>query len=226
MKLAQVLLINVAMVAVALVVYDQLRPEASVPARERAAPRGTDAAALEQRLSALEARRHPSSPALARPDEPEPAAGEPPITEPAPEKPRPTGGESRASAAAPDVVTAEEIRRFRRVREAVRREDAVARNKAWVDRALDKLSVRLTAKQRAKIHVAYAAFEPRVKEIWTEVKEEAQKTIAAGGDVDRATIVTSTTARIQQEFARTITDVVDHPADAEAVAKALMPDKR
>jgi len=240
MKLIQVVLINLATVAVALVVYDQLRSEPSGPSRERARPRGTDAATLEGRLQALEAERDPSLRAAAgadarvfeRLDELEAAvwgwaaSGGVPATEPAPDETRTTQGESLAPVASPDVPNAVDTRRFRQLREAVRREDSVKRNKVRVDRALDKLSVRLTKRQRARIHVEFAAFEPRVKQIWTEVKEEAQKTIAAGGDVDRGEIVTATTATIQQEFAKTLTDIVDHPADAEAVAKTLMPGGR
>ncbi|MHC4819591.1 MAG: hypothetical protein ACYTF8_16220 [Planctomycetota bacterium] len=237
MKLVQVLLINVATVAVALVVYDQLRTEASGPSRERTGPRVADTAALDQRLAALEAERHPSLRAeggtdarvFERLDELEAAvwggyaaaAGDPTAKETTP-----TDGAKSPPVAVSDAPSAREILRFRQVREAVRREDSVQRNKARVDRALDKLSVRLTNGQRARIHVAFAAFEPRVKEIWTDVKTQAQQTIAAGGEVDRGEIVTSTTATIQQEFAKTITEIVDHPADAEAVAKTLMPGKR
>jgi hypothetical protein len=242
MKLVQVLLINLATVAVALVVYDQLRTEASGPSRERAGPRAPDTAALEGRLSALEAERDPSLRAFAgadvrvikRLDELEAAVwggyaaatDGPPATAPTQDEARATDGERPAPVASADVPGAPEIRRFRQLREAVRREDSVKRNKARVDRALDKLSVRLTERQRAGIHVAFAAFEPRVKEIWTEVKTQAQQTIADGGDVDRGEIVTTTTATIQQEFARTLTGIVDHQADAEAVAKTLMPGKR
>ncbi|MHC4732625.1 MAG: hypothetical protein ACYS6Z_18815, partial [Planctomycetota bacterium] len=179
MKLVQVLLVNFATVAVALVAYDQLRSEASGPSRERARPHVPDTAALEQRLQALEAER-PLARAAAgtdarvfeRLDELEAAvwgryaaatAGLP-ATEPAPGETRPTEGETPAPpVASSDVPSAREIRRFRQVREAVRREDSVKRNKARVDRALDKLSVRLTKRQRARIHVAFAAFEPRVK---------------------------------------------------------------
>ena len=56
MKLVHVLLINLATVTVVLVVYDQLRGEASGPSQERASrPRGIDTAALDARLQALEA---------------------------------------------------------------------------------------------------------------------------------------------------------------------------
>ena len=58
------------------------------------------------------------------------------------------------------------------------------------------------------------------------MKTQARETIAAGGDVDRGEIVTTTTALIQKEFASTLTDIVDHQADAEAISEALMPAKR
>ena len=242
MKLVQVLLLNIATVAIALVAYDQLRSEANGPTRERARPHVPDTAVLEQRLQTLEAER-PLARAAAgtgarvfeRLDELEAAvwggyaagnAGQP-AAEPAPDETNPTEGETPAAPGAfSDIPGAREIRRFRQLREAVRREDSVKRNKARVDRALDKLSVRLTERQRARVHVAFAAFEPRVKEIWTDVKTQAQQTIAAGGEVDRGEIVATTTATIQQEFAQTLTDVVDHHADAEAVAKTLLPGKR
>ena len=60
MKLAQVILLNVATVVLALVIYDQLRDDTSGPSKERAATKrsdGSDSLALERRLQALEARR-------------------------------------------------------------------------------------------------------------------------------------------------------------------------
>ena len=237
MKLVQVLFINVATVAVALVVYDRLRGKESGPSHRRTSmPRShiPDTAALEVRLAALEAERRPSlwaagtdSRVFERPDAPEETERDhAPAAEQTPDETRPAKKEPRASMASRDIPTTDEVRKFRQLREAARRQDAVERNKARVDKALDKLSLHLTKRQRTRIHTAFAAFEPRVKVIWTEVKTQAQETIAAGGDVDRGEIVSSTTAVIQQEFAKTLTDIVDNPPDAETIAKTLMPGGR
>ena len=230
MKLVQIVLINLATVAVALVVYDQLQSDASGPsARRLQQSRVNDTADLEQRLQALEAefRRVPraeGTDARVMPDEAareHAAPGALPKPEQTQDEARPIERESPL--ASREEPSAKEVRKFRQLREAVRREDRVKKNKARVDGALKKLAINLTQSQRARIHTAFAAFEPRVGEIWTEVKTQAQQTIAAGGDVDRGEIVTSTTAIIQQEFAATLTGIVNHQADAEAIATALMP---
>jgi hypothetical protein len=240
MKPARILLINLAAVVVGLVVYDQLR--GGVSSKERAPvvrSSVADPAVLEQRIEALEAERAPMPAAvqidariLERLEALEAAVSgstaseAPPAAERASGETRPAQERGPASPSTASDPSAEDIRGFRELREAVRREDSIKRNRTWVDGALDKLPLRLTKKQRQRVHAAFAAFEPRVDEIWTEVKTQARETIAAGGEVDRGEIVASTTATVQQEFAKTLTDVVDHPADAEAIAAALMPGKR
>ncbi len=133
---------------------------------------------------------------------------------------------SPASMAPTGVPTADDVRKFRTLQEAVRREDRVRANRKRIEGALDKLPLNLTKRQRARIHTAFAAFEPRVTEIWTEVKIQARATVEAGGEIDRGEIVASTTEVIQTEFAATLTDIVDHQSDAEAIAQALMPGGR
>ncbi len=235
MRLGQAFFLNVATIGVALAVYDALRAEAPAP-RERAG-RVPDTTDLERRIGALEVARGAAPQAagdaqlrarlaelekivLGTPGtDPEPAAAAP-----APDARDPRDASAPAWAAgADDEPGPAAIQRFRKLQEAVRREDAVLKNRARVDRALDKLPLRLTDAQRAGVHAAYAAFEPRVDEIWTEVKTEVQRTVEAGGKVDRGEIVAATTAVLQREFAGTIVEVVDHPADAEAIAAALMP---
>ena len=130
----------------------------------------------------------------------------------------PTGGAEEAPKGEP---TAAEIARFRQLQSAVRREEAIEKNKMRINAALDTLPVNLTATEREGVHRAYAAFQPRVSEIWQEVKVEAQATIAAGGQVDRATVMAEATTTIQQEFAGALSSVVG-AADAETISGALM----
>lgn len=231
MKALPLLLLNVAMVASGIVVYDQVVRRPDAPARAVESPR-VDVDALEQRLEALETDREP---ALRGPDlNPliferldtleEALRAETAVAPPAAK----ASGEAAPGSYDPGAVEAmqpdpapEEVARWRRVRDAVQRQDKIDRNRERLNRALNKLSINLTPRQRDKIHVAYAAFEPRVREIWTEAKSAAQATIAEGGQVDRATVVSETTSLVQQEFAETLTGIVHH-ADAEAVAEAML----
>jgi hypothetical protein len=107
------------------------------------------------------------------------------------------------------------------VREAVQREDRIRKSHARFDQALDKLALTLTPRQREKIYAAHAAFEPRIGEIWGAIKAEAQETIAAGGTIDGQALRAQGGAQIQQEFAESISGIV-HPADAEAIAGAML----
>ena len=126
MKLVHVLLINLATVAVVLVVYDQLRSEASDPSQERASrPRVTDTAALERRLQALEADRAAAPraavdsgifdrlAALEAAVLRDPETGGVPAMERHPDDAKPTKEEPRASMASADVPGADDVRRFR-----------------------------------------------------------------------------------------------------------------
>ena len=122
------------------------------------------------------------------------------------------------------VPSAAEVRKFRQLREAVRREDRAEKNKARVDAALEQavhqphagVNARRSTPRSRRSSPASRISGPRSK-------TQARATIAAGGEVDRGEIFTSTTALIQQEFAATLTGIVNHQADAEAVAAALMP---
>ncbi len=228
MKPVHVVLAHVVTLAVGLFVYDQIR--ADQPARNTARADGgrsgaASVDALKRRLDALEARpiSSPSrlvgrnvldrlaaleralsvSAATADASSPEPRA-------------------DRGEPAANSTPTEADILRFRKLREAVRRQDVIKKNAQSVDAALDKLSVRLTQDQRRQVHVAFAAFRPRVSEIWAEAKTEARTAAARGEDVDVKQFVASTTARIQSEFAQSLAGVVRHPADAQAVAAGLL----
>ncbi len=228
MKILPILLLNVATAAGAIVVYDQLRDE---PAPRDAVVTGSvDTTDLERRLAALESDRRPQletkldASVLDRIEALESA--EAPSSE--------SGADSSSSGERPSEETVapfasaadwqptpEDVQRFRTLRKAVERDDRIMKNAERVERALKKLALGLDEKQRSGITEAFTDFQPRIRQIWDEVKTEAQATIAAGGTIDRREIVASTTVLIQQEFAEALTNVVSH-ADAEAVAAALM----
>ena len=223
MKLGPVLLLNLVVVIGALLIYDQLRGDDPKPERTRT--RVENDGSLEQRVGALEAARHEVVTETSAPEES--TAGQAPVDGPAaPEELSPKESALRALGATPAAPSRLEIQRFRQLRAAVEREDRIERNRERVDGALDKLPFRLTTRQRERIHGAFADFEPRIDEIWTEAKEEARQTVAAGGKVDRQRIVTTVGEIIQKAFAETIAGVVDRPADAEIVAETLLPARK
>jgi len=227
MKLLPFLLLNLATVGVGIVAYDQLRggePQGQVVEGAR-----NEVTALEPRIEALEAERRPllggggiDPRLLARLDALEAelqARVTTEVSEPVDEV-IPTDADPLVPKAKPDAPTAEEVRRWRRVREAVRREDTLRKNHARFDKALDRLAINLTPRQREKVYAAHAAFEPRIDEIWGGIKAQAQETIAAGGTIDGQALRAQGAAQIQQEFAESITGIL-HAADAEAVAGAM-----
>jgi len=227
MKLIQMLLINVATVAVALFVYDQVRDDESGASKGRAAvSRSTEQAELAARVHALEVEARALREAAS-------AERRMPKQVHAPESSAEAKAAPAAEAGAPidrgvalaipndDPPTEEEVKRFRRLQDAVRRENSIKKNRKRIDSALDNLSINLTPAQRKRVHAAVAEFEPNIVRIWGEVKTEARATVEAGGEVDRGQIVSSTQTRIQTEFAATLTDIVNHQADAQAIAEAV-----
>jgi hypothetical protein len=234
MKPLALVALNVVVVGVALVAYDVLRNEPAVDTtpRERAAAAAPDDDPNDvlERLRTLEmerrrVRRGATDPeVLARLDALEAALGAP-TSEPAATVP--TELDAGAVAATdPEHTgewqpTQEEVRRFRTLMEAVRHEEAIDKNRQRIDAALDGLPVTLSDREREGVHRAYAAFRPRVNEIWGEAKDEARRTVEAGGTIDRETLVTDTTAVIQQEFAETLSSVVSR-SDAVTISEALM----
>lgn len=230
MKLLPFLLLNLATVGVGILAYDQLRAEKPQSTVVESARSGT--AALEPRVEALEAERRPTlggmgidPRVLARLDALEEQLGSrAEVTEDAagvtvadnPSREGPT-----APRASPDEPGEAELSRWRRVRDAVRRQDTIRKSRARFDKALDELSINLTPRQREKIYAVRATFEPRIHAIWGEVKAQAQETVAAGGTIDGQALRAQGAAQIQQEFAETITGIV-HQADAEAVAGAML----
>lgn len=226
MRPIPVLLLNVALVGIGLFAYDQLRDDApSSPVTFEGG--AIDLAALERRIEALEARgpqrlrgAEPDADLLARLEALEDVSPpHEPLESVAP--PSPTDAPAR-EADAETMPSEAQIALWQKIREAVRRQESIARNRKRFDPALDRLGLHLTPRQRERIHEAYTAFEPRIHEIWEEAKAEAQATAAAGGTVDRQQIVMETTNQIQQAFAETLSGVV-HDADAPLVAGAMIP---
>jgi len=235
MKTITVVALNVVTVAIALVTYDVMRtaPEAPISADRAVA---VDTSALEDRIDALESSRRRTRRSsgsdqgvLARLAALESATRTQPTAAGANSAPTPNDGAMLAAAAmgspsSPDVAADEptkaEIERFRQLSDAVRQEDTRRKNARRVDRILDALPVSLSADQREGIHTRWASFQPRIGEIWGEVKSEAQRTIAAGGDIDRATLVADTQVVIQNEFAGLLGGLIA-PADSTTIADAL-----
>lgn len=229
MKLPVAIALNLVTVVLALLAYDALRapPEAIVVGGDEpaeVAPEKDDDH-LERRVDALEQghkrvpRTAPTDPALlARldaleaklDDRPEPRAAtaepeNPPTVDPV----------------VPDEPTAAEIQWFRDLQAAVKRDDAVKRNRARLDKMLDGLPVNLTDAERDAVHEAYAAFQPRVNEIWTEVKIEAEQVAKSGGTIDRRTLVEDTQQVIAAELTEVLGEVVS-ATDAATISNALV----
>lgn len=217
----QVLLLNVFIVAIALVIYDQLRDDAA-PRTQRAAPARAEASAdVERRLRLLEAnqgapRTDPSI--LERLAALESAAKR----APAASAPAPAPDEGKAIDRGKASLSKDEVQRFRKLQDAADRERMLEKNRARVDRALKKASVNLSEEQRKKVHAAHAAFRPRVDEIWGEIKTQANEDAEAGVEVDGEQLWRDGLTRIRTEFAATLTGIVPHQADADAIATALM----
>ncbi|MHC4954128.1 MAG: hypothetical protein ACYTGZ_09575 [Planctomycetota bacterium] len=237
MKLAQIVLINIATVVVALVAYDQFRGDAPGDSQERASTSRSNVAesvALEERLRALETRRSAlragatvdaqfderleALEAALRGDKKRDMFSAP-ETESDSAQPIPDGVEVPTSKQSD--VTKEEVARFRQLQEAVRRENSVKKNWDRINKQLDKAGVNLTPVQRERVHHAWADFEPRIMRIWGDIKTQARATIEAGGEVDRKALGEQGDAQIQSEFAASLSGIVNHQADAEAVAAAL-----
>ena len=211
MKFGQAIGLNIVTVVVALAAYHHLAgDDGTVGPRSSSARDGVAVGELERRLEALEARR----PAAAAPSdsgiEARLAALEAALK--ASPKPARVPTEQKEAKPASRKPGADDVVWFRAVRDAVRRDDAVRKNRKLVDAALSKLSIRLTNEQREAVHAARASFGSRVDEIWTEIKTEAGETKAAGGEVDGAALFRRGQTRIQEEFAASLADVIPHGA--------------
>jgi hypothetical protein len=222
------LLLNVVTVVVALLLYDQFRGDADNSGSSRASSGRAevgDSIGIEERLRRIESRLA-AIPAPEQRVDP-PRTGEPDSSAELPAPVRETARTPREAerptvdTPSTDAPTREEVAHFRRLQEAVRRESSVKANRDRINRQLDKVGINLTPAQREKIHYAWAAFEPRVGVIWTAIKTEAQSTADAGGTIDGKMFREQGIAQIQSEFAASLSEIVNHTADADAVAAAL-----
>lgn len=239
MKLLPILLLNLATATAAVVVYDQVRPAPPTPSVMGGSHHAA-VAALEVRIAALEAdhgvqlggggtdpRVLDRLDALEDATRTDTATAVPstPAGEVIDDASSPPPEEITAPPSSPEAPSREAVRTWRRLREAVRREDIVKRNRLRFDRALGTLPFQLTPRQRAKVYDAYAGFEPRIGKIWREIRTQATETQAAGGTIDRLALAAQGNARIQQEFAEAIGDIV-HQVDAVAISKAMLANGR
>jgi len=220
-------------VAVALVAYDVVRTEPEAPTDMNEAVT-VDTSALEDRLDALESdrrrTRRPGGPdqgvlaRLAALESATPARGATvaPDATPVPndEVAAAAMGDAASSNVVADEPTKSEIARFRRLAAAVRKEDTLRKNVRRVDRLLDALPINLSDEQRDGVHSRWASFQPRIREIWGEAKQEAQRTSAAGDEVDTDALVADTQAVIQNEFAGLLGGLIA-PAESATIAEAL-----
>lgn len=235
MKLFQVLALNVATVVIALVVYDQMRSDDPRGSSDRAASSRTEVGnsiGLEDRLREIETKlaaipegRNRSWDAAPTNELAEaPTAGaqkDLPAPNREPEAANPRSNAQPTPGASADEPSKAELARFRKLQDAVRRENTVKKNWERINRQLDKAGVNLTPAQREQVHYAWAEFEPRITRIWGAIKTEARTTADAGGAVDGKALREQGSAQIQSEFAASLADIVNHQADAAAVAAAL-----
>ena len=232
MKLLPILLLNVAVVGGGLFAYDQLRTEEPAPA-EPEAPQTVELGDLEARVKALEAQPAPPlqaeglDPRVAKqlealasriealekrePTETPVVDGNEPQGESTP-KPMPSGEEPKGE------PTKEEVARFKKLQSAAYRERRLQRIAKRVKSRLASLDLSLTPEQQKQLVAAYADFEPRRDEIWTEVKQNTPDTTPRE---DWGQIITDTNARIQREFTERITPFIP-AADAETISEGLL----
>ena len=224
--------------AAGILVYDQVRADPTAASTVIHSDNGTNIDSIESRLRALESVQ---APILQAPDagddvmkrlralENALAARVTTRNESPPQADAATATTTDlAPASSPTVAgrpTASEIRRFRQLQEAVKREERMKHHRSRVTLALDKLGLQLTSKQQEDIAHKLADFRQRSNEIWDQVKVRARATIDAGGTVDKAELMETTTTTLQSEFAASLQGVVP-PADAESIAEALMPHRR
>ena len=233
MKLLPILLLQVVTAAATVVIYDHVRDDDSDASADGPLVAAVDTSSLERRLAALEAGRSPTLTAtapeadlVARIAALEQALDDTPLFV------APDEDVAEGSTAPPTIalgeptwanrpVTSEEIQRFRKLREATRKQDALEKNRERIDRMLARADIQLSDRQREAVHEAYNAFRPRVDEIWVAAKDRARETIAGGGEIDRQAFVAETTEVIVQEFAGTLEGAVSS-GEAESIAQALM----
>ncbi|MDF1700089.1 MAG: hypothetical protein P1V36_02885 [Planctomycetota bacterium] len=229
MRVLPLLLMNAALVGLALLAYDQLRDpapagganlddasalgalEERVVALERSKPveLRTDGGmtSLRQRIEALEAGLAPARAAAAVPS-PE-TVGRPGVAPSAVTVARPASEEP----------TDEEVRRFRRLRDAARARERGDRERERLDKALAKAGIPLAPKQREQVLATQRQFAARRTALWSEAKRRGAE---EGADANWPTIIRETNGLVRREFSTQIAGFLSQ-ADADAVAEAVYP---
>jgi hypothetical protein len=228
MKQLPILLLNVAVVLVAIVAYDLVRgddPDNAPPPDSNVAL--LDAIeTLEARVAAIETAKLAPFEAeganarlLTRIEELERQAG---TTAPEPES-LPTGsppGEQGSTDASPTIrgkPSPEEVENFRKLAAAARQQEREKRIGLRVDAAVKEHRIALTEDQREQLVTAQGKFEPRRNQIWGEAKRNGA---AQGGSVDWGVIIAQTNEVIVREFTEQISGFITGN-DAVLLAETL-----
>lgn len=208
MKMLPILLINVALVGGGIIIYDQLRSDAPHATYDSGGMDGEMLADLESRLARLEAR--PGAPMLR-------ASGGDALAQrlealearfaAVPPPPRADGSEPEADARPPlerpEMASADgeaqpsndELRWFRRMREADEQSRRTEREREQLTRMLENLEINLNDEQTDKLLVAQRDMRSKMGEMWRGIRR--------GPDVDREQVrqeMTQKMETIREEF--------------------------
>ena len=228
MKQLPILLLNIAVVLVAIVAYDLVRgddPDNAPPPDSNVAL--LDAIeTLEARVAAIETAKLPPFEAeganarlLARIEELERQAGTTaPLPESLPTEPPP--GEQGSTDASPTISgepSTEEVENFRKLAAAARQQERSRRIGLRVDAAVEEHRIALTADQRKQLVTALGSFEPRRTQIWGEAKRRGA---AQGESVNWGVVIQRTNEAIVREFTEQISGFITGN-DAVLLAETL-----
>lgn len=225
MKTLPLLLMNAAIAAAAILIYDQVRSDDG-PAHIAGPAQTVDLSAIEKRIAMLESAQRPALRAEgkgpidasqiealeSRVDSLEQHAKDEYV-----EAPGAAPSDAEPVAVGGTAPTAEEVSRFRKVAAKAKALDRVKKVRGFLKKALDKIGVDLTDDQQTKLAAVMADFRERRDEIWTEVKQSVAE---SGVDPDWPRVIEDTNARIQREFTERVSEALPN-ADAETIAGAL-----
>ena len=167
---------------------------------------------LEDRILALEEARDEAPPATVAT-----ARTTPDVDQPVTPSDEPFTTEDKT----PSEPSRAEVRRFLRLQQMANEERKRMHAEGRLRKALAAAGLEhLSDDQFTEIQAAHEEFQPRVQEIWTEVKMQAEEIAAAGGTVDGRELRTTTAQQISTEFAEVLTHILP-VSDAEAVASAV-----
>lgn len=224
MKQLPLIFLNVAVVVVAIVVYDQLHFQGPAPQQSP-----TPTAELQDALESLEARMRAieSAPPAALSaagidarliDELERRLGAAaPIVEPDPAASPP---DELANPSVEGDPSAAEVEKFRKLAEAARKVSRESRILRRVNQAIEKLGIAVTDEQKEQLVAALVAFEPRRDELWETAKARGAE---QGESVNWVVIIRDTTEAIRREFTEQISSFIPGN-DAAVLSEALNTD--